>query len=249
MCQLPGNIPIFWLGSGNNTLVRDGGIKGVTLSPSEGLSAISWSEKAESLYVESGIENATLVRFCSSKGIEGLDFLASSPGTLGGAIAMSATQLDKWHTIKRLECVDRDGDLSWCELAELQDKLWTSDANKQAWIIGVEFAFSRPDQKHSKVLSIIKRVHSSVTNKKVAPTGIYQHSSEVDPEALLQKSGLAGFKVGGAGFNQLKPNQLAISKSTSVADVENLVHHGQQVVKRKFDIELSSLINFVGDRA
>ncbi|MFT5261116.1 MAG: UDP-N-acetylmuramate dehydrogenase [Saprospiraceae bacterium] len=246
MCQLPGNIPITWLGSGNNTLVRDGGIKGVTLSTRVGLAVIRpLGDKR--FYAEAGADNATLARYMSDKGFEELEFLSLSSGTLGGALAMGAVEEDKWASIKQLECVNRDGDLIWCEMSRVPQLLGCADPKKQAWIVGAEFEFKQQQTKRNKALLLFKNMPSRFTGKSTS-TGIYHASSQVNPASLLQECGLAGYALGGAAFDRRSPNELALSNRSSVSDVEALVGYGQRMVKQKFDVQLHSLINFVGER-
>ena len=40
MCQLPGNVPVFWFGLGSNLLVRDAGIPGMVVCTFKGMNEI-----------------------------------------------------------------------------------------------------------------------------------------------------------------------------------------------------------------
>ena len=77
------------LGAGSNTLIRDGGIKGITVKLS---SHFSYLNLASSNIIEAGA--ATLDRkiadFAIEKSLSGLEFLSCIPGSIGGAIRMNS---------------------------------------------------------------------------------------------------------------------------------------------------------------
>ena len=76
------------LGAGSNTLIRDGGIKGITIKLS---SSFSYIKLDSNNILEAGA--ATLDRrvanFAMENSLTGLEFLACVPGSIGGAIRMN----------------------------------------------------------------------------------------------------------------------------------------------------------------
>lgn len=247
MCQLPGNIPVQWLGSGNSTLVREGGLKGVILGTYEGLSSIRRLD-AQSLYVEAGIHNANLAKFCADKNLSGLEFLENSSATLGGAIAMSAQLEHKWSVVSQLECVNRDGDLNWISLADFRSQQRSRTHKRSAWIVAAKLKLNIFKQKKSR-LSVLQRYQPRAAYSRPASISIYRQTESINPNKLLDKAGLAGWKIGGVAYHTETPNELVVRDNATVRDIESLVEHGRQEVKRQFDVDLSSLINFVGDEA
>ena len=81
-------LPITVIGGGFNVLVLDGGIRGVVLR----LRKLRRIERLldDLVSVEAGASHATITRFCSERGLAGLEFAAGIPGTLGGWLAMNA---------------------------------------------------------------------------------------------------------------------------------------------------------------
>ena len=77
------------LGAGSNTLIRDGGIKGITIKLS---SRFSYLNLISPKIIEVGA--ATLDRkiadFASENSLTGLEFLSCIPGSIGGAIKMNS---------------------------------------------------------------------------------------------------------------------------------------------------------------
>ena len=63
MCQLPGNVPVFWFGLGSNLLVRDAGIAGMVVCTFKGMDEIERVD-TESIYAQAGVTSAKLAKYC-----------------------------------------------------------------------------------------------------------------------------------------------------------------------------------------
>ena len=81
-------IPIFVIGALSNTLIRDGGLKGVGIKLDEKFSNI----KINNNYIEVGASllNMKFAKYAQKKQIHGYEFLSGIPGTIGGSIKMNA---------------------------------------------------------------------------------------------------------------------------------------------------------------
>jgi UDP-N-acetylmuramate dehydrogenase len=77
------------LGGLANTIVRDGGIRGIVIQPDKALSKIDALNETD-LYVEAGALNGSVAAAALKAGIGGLEFLSGIPGKMGGALAMNA---------------------------------------------------------------------------------------------------------------------------------------------------------------
>ena len=84
------NIPIFILGNGSNLLVKDNGIKGITLKIE--LKDIKIDKKNEKVYVTVGSGNKMpeIAGKLLKEEISGFEFAAGIPGTIGGFVRMNA---------------------------------------------------------------------------------------------------------------------------------------------------------------
>lgn len=77
-------IPVFVLGGGSNTLVRDGGIRGLVINMGEAFREL----RAEGPAVTAGasVRISRLLALCARVGLAGLECLTGIPGTVGGAV-------------------------------------------------------------------------------------------------------------------------------------------------------------------
>ena len=84
-------VPLTILGNGSNVLVKDNGIRGITITLG-GFNKIEIQEKNENIIVTvgAGVKLGTLSVFCLKNEITGLEFASGIPGTIGGAVRMNA---------------------------------------------------------------------------------------------------------------------------------------------------------------
>ena len=77
------------LGAGSNTLVRDGGVKGIAIKLS---SHFSYLKLESSNIIEAGAAtlDKKIADFASENSLTGLEFLSCIPGSIGGGIRMNS---------------------------------------------------------------------------------------------------------------------------------------------------------------
>src|SRR5690606_19712895 len=80
----PNDLPLHTMGVGSNTLIRDGGLRGVVLRLGSSFSQIAFD--GTTVFVGAGVLDRTLALMAADEGIAGLEFLAGIPGTIGGAL-------------------------------------------------------------------------------------------------------------------------------------------------------------------
>src|SRR5438477_2122118 len=105
-------LPMFILGGGTNLLVADAGIRGVVF-------ANTWSDVSLSgMVVEaaSGTPLASVAAVAARNGILGMEWMATVPGTVGGAVHGNAGAYGK----------ETKDDLVDAELMDLNGHTWTA---------------------------------------------------------------------------------------------------------------------------
>ena len=84
----PKNLRVFIIGAGSNILIRDNGIKGISLL-TKNLNNITMDEKGV-ITAESGANDIQVARFARENERTDLEFLVGIPGTIGGGIRMNS---------------------------------------------------------------------------------------------------------------------------------------------------------------
>lgn len=84
----PADRPLTVIGAASNLLVRDGGIRGITVKLARGFSDIT--VEADGITAGAAALDATVAEHAAAAGLTGLEFLSGIPGAIGGAVAMNA---------------------------------------------------------------------------------------------------------------------------------------------------------------
>ena len=84
------------MGNGSNLLVRDQGVRGVVVKNTKALDYLERS--GNRVIVGSSVMLPKFVHFCVDNDLEGMEYLSSIPGTIGGALYMNAGRGRKFNT-------------------------------------------------------------------------------------------------------------------------------------------------------
>lgn len=109
------------LGGLANTIVRDGGIRGVTLQLGKPFATVTVMDDRY-ICAGAGALNGTIAAAAAKAGIGGLEFLSGIPGTLGGALAMNAGAYgaETKGVLIGAEAIDRRGKMHKFTVDDLQ---------------------------------------------------------------------------------------------------------------------------------
>jgi len=256
-------IPIFILGGGANILVSDKGIRGLVIKNRAskvrivGLKGKGKVLAVNEVYVEAegGALINQLVRFCLDEGLEGLEFLLSVPGTVGGALKINAHfRPEKGEFI--------GNKLYKARLLTLENKV--VEVGKDYFIfcydqsvlqksgdilLAATFCLTKGDKKmiwKEAMAGVKKRQESQPIG--IACSGCTFRNTQDKPAGyLLEKAGLKGIKVGNAQFSQKHANFILNLGGAKAKDVLELIKIAKEKVKEKFGVELKEEIFLVGE--
>jgi UDP-N-acetylmuramate dehydrogenase len=110
--QLPEGEPLLFVGLGSNLLVRDGGWRGTVILMH---AAAHRPELRDGrIYAEAGVASPKVARFAAMHDLEGAEFLAGVPGTVGGALAMNAGCYggETWDVVDHVATINRAGKMT-----------------------------------------------------------------------------------------------------------------------------------------
>lgn len=79
-------LPYFILGGGSNTLAADEGYQGLVIKAANRNTRF----EGDQVIAEAGVISATMARLTADKGLRGLEWMVSLPGTVGGAVRGNA---------------------------------------------------------------------------------------------------------------------------------------------------------------
>lgn len=81
-------VPVTLIGNGSNTLVRDGGVRGLVIRIDGTMAGIR--REGDMVYAQSGALLRSVANFAMNEGLTGMEEVAGIPGTVGGGVIMNA---------------------------------------------------------------------------------------------------------------------------------------------------------------
>ena len=236
------------IGNGTNLLVKDNGIRGITIKPNFKNIQID----GEKLEVGSGVAVPVLARTAYENGLSGLEFACGIPGSVGGAVYMNAGAYDGEisFVIESAEVLDDKQEIRVLSKEELNLGYRQSVVMQKGYIV-LSATFDLTPGDHDKIQS---RVNELTTRREDRQPLEYPSAGSTfkRPEGyfagkLIEDAGLKGYTVGGACVSE-KHAGFVINKSNGTAkDVLAVIHHVQEEVKRQFGVELHPEVRILGE--
>ncbi len=237
------------LGGGSNVLVADHGMSGVVILNQA--KEVKFAERHA--WAESGASIGSIARRAVEKGLSGLEWAATVPGTVGGAIVGNAGAHggDTAGSLDHADVLHRhDGRGAWdVERLEFDYRSsWLKRNPGQAIVLAGRF-----DLEPSDPAAVRSTMEEYVEyRQQTQPTGASIGSMFKNPEGdhagrLIEAAGLKGERRGDAEISSKHANFFVNHGGATAADVYALIELAQQRVAEKFDVELELEVELLGD--
>jgi len=249
LAQLPLELPLYWMGLGSNTLVRDGGVEGAVIVTQGRLNGL---EQEDSLLVraEAGVACAQLARFCARLNLEGAEFMAGIPGTVGGALAMNAGCFggETWDIVTQVETIDRRGQRRLRPSSDFAVGYRHVQRPADEWFLAGHFKLNPGDKTTSleKIRNLLERRSNTQPTNHPTCGSVFRNPPENYAGQLIEGCGLKGKKKGGASVSTKHANFIINEGQAKAADIEALVEEIQAIVENERQIRLIPEVCIVG---
>jgi UDP-N-acetylmuramate dehydrogenase len=250
-------IPFVVLGGGSNVLVSDNGIKGLVILNRArdvhfrhtGLNVVCTAE--------SGTNLSSLARQCIAKGLGGLEWAVSVPGTVGGAVfgnagahggdmatyLLSATVWEPGSGPRIYS--NEEMDYGYRHSALKSDQ---TGKGARRVVLSAEL-----ELKPEAVEVLVARADGFVARRKeTQPGGASMGSMFKNPENyyagyLIDAAGLKGFRYGGASISEKHANFFVNDEGATAEDVRALIAEAWNSVREMFGVEMALEVELLGD--
>ena len=215
---LPEDIPVTILGVGSNTIVRDGGIRGVVI---------------RLMGARAGALDLSVAKAAAREGLSGLSFLSGIPGSIGGAVRTNAGcyGCELSDVVTAVEGVTRSGDAGRLSRDEIEFSYRHTDF--PPGIIVTELylqgeAGGDPETLAEEIAAHQKRrAETQPIKEKTGGSTFANPDPPGTPDArsswkLIDAAGCRGLRVGGAMVSEKHCNFLINSGDATAADIEAL---------------------------
>ena len=255
-------VPLRVLGSGANVLVSDAGVRGlVVLNRARAIRFVGLDgdtdEGAPGVRAESGASLSTVARQSIRRGLAGLAWAATIPGTVGGAVVGNAGAWggDVASTLVSASVLERgETVVEWpVELFEYTYR--SSLVKRQAMpglppyvVLEAHFGLQRGDRG-----ALEAQVADMVARRKASqPPGATCGSVFKNPHGdfsgrLIEAAGLKGTTMGNAEISTVHANFVVNHGGATAADVHALIALARREVEARSGIRLELEIQLIGD--
>jgi len=247
-------------GALSNTIIRDGGLPGVTIRLGRefaGIEVMGDTVKAGALALD-----ANVAQVAAEAGLGGLEFFSGIPGTIGGALRMNAGcyGTETKDVLISCEAIDRNGKLHTLTPAQMNMTYRHIDVPEDFIFVSATFKGKKDNSDNvlSRMAEIkLKREASQPIREKTGGSTFANPSSEDiarsgQPEGtkvwqLIDAVGGRGLRIGGAVMSEKHCNFMINEGTATAADLENLGEEIRKRVSEKFGISLRWEIKRVGN--
>jgi UDP-N-acetylenolpyruvoylglucosamine reductase len=272
---LPADEPLYAVGLGSNLLVRDGGLRGTVLMLHGTLSGLHL-ELDGSVYAEAGVPGAKLARFAALHNLQGAEFFAGIPGTLGGMLAMNAGCYgsETWEKVLRVQTVNQHGEVHVRMAADyeigyrhvvrnkVQGARYKAQGSSLApcplslatqsseFFVAAWLQFTKGDGESARqgIKALLgKRIASQPLNLPNAGS-VFRNPQGDHAARLIEQCGLKGKRIGGAQVSEKHANFIVNTGAATAADIEDLINEVQAVVQQQTGIKLHPEVRIVGEK-
>ena len=260
------DIPVTVLGGGTNVLVRDGGIRGLTIRLAKSLKNV----EIDGLKVtaDAGVLYPVLANTTAARGLAGLEFATGIPGTVGGAVYMNAGAYGS-ETVEVLDWADvfRDGEVVRME-NERSPHVETLHATSLPHATSLRLSYRRSvlhdhpdwivlragytlepgDSEDLKArIKAFRAQRMAGSPNRPSCGSTFKRPPGDFPGRVIEAAGLKGTRVGNIEVSPVHANYLVNLGGGTAEEALELIVLVRETVREKMGIELETEVRVVGE--
>jgi UDP-N-acetylmuramate dehydrogenase len=242
-------LPLTVIGKGSNVIIKDGGIRGVTVSLSH-FNQVNVSE--DNIIAQSGSDIIDVSRLALDHSLTGLEFACGIPGSTGGALYMNAGAYGGQiaDVVKRATVINKDGVV--VEIAREEMKFgYRNSLFKMDHYIILEAEFELEKGNKDEIASKMKELTFLRESKQPLefPScgSVFKRPEGHFAGKLIQDCNLQGTRIGGAEISMKHAGFIVNVDHATAQDYMDLIQFIQKKVYDTFQVELETEVIFLGE--
>ncbi len=242
-------VPVTLLGKGSNVIVKDGGIRGITLSL-KNLDSIEIHDGK--MMAQTGATIIQASRDARDASLTGLEFACGIPGTVGGAFFMNAGAYGGQiaDVLESVLVLTEEGEFLTLKKDDFDFQYRKSVFSKKRYIAlegTMDLEMGDPAQIKLKMdeLTIARETKQPLEYPSCG--SVFKRPPGMFAGKLIQESGLQGTRIGGAEVSKKHAGFIVNVDGSTASDYMSLVKHVQKKVHEKFDVMLETEVITIGD--
>ena len=237
------------IGAGSNTLIRDGGIKGITIKLG---SAFSYTnlESEKIIDVGGATSDKKVADFAMENSLAGLEFLACIPGSIGGAVKMNTGCYDNdiSQILHSIEVIDIQGHKKRIQAKDIKFSYRSSNLDENLLVTSVKLIGKKSlKQKiEEKQKSMLKEKKISQPNQIKTCGSTFKNPKNKKAWELIKEAKCENLKVGNAKISEKHCNFFVNNGKATSKELEELINKVKEKVYKKTKINLELEIKIIG---
>lgn len=249
-------LPFFILGKGSNVIFPDEGYAGIVISMLQFEKEKILIRSAQNQIIGgAGVHLYKLALACRDAGLGGVEFLASIPGTLGGAVRMNAgysryvgQKNEIGDIVQSVRFMDYQGRVTVLSKSDLEFRYRYSNLTDGIILEVTLQLWKRPKdwvEKEIRANFEYRNLKQDLT--KPSSGSIFKNPPPPHPSAgtLIDRLGLKGLKVGGAMISPKHANYFINAGNATAQDLTVLIEKVQKAVFDATEIWLEPEVQIV----
>ena len=237
------------IGAGSNTLIREGGIKGITIKLGSAFSHIKMDSE-NVIEVGAATPDKKVADFAMNNSLTGLEFLACIPGSIGGAIRMNTGCYSEdisqiFHSIK---VIDIKGNLKEILAKDINFSYRSTNLEENLLIISIKLIgkYCLKKKIEEKQKKLIEKKKKSQPSQIKTCGSTFKNPKNKKAWQLIKESNCENFRVGNAKISEKHCNFFVNNGNATSKDLEELINKVKETVFKKTKINLELEIKIIG---
>ena len=244
-----GDLPLTILGNASNLIVKDGGIRGITIITT-GIKTICHEENRITAGAGAAIIDVSQAALDHS--LTGLEFACGIPGSTGGAVYMNAGAYggEVQHCVESVQVLTRHGQLKTYSNAEMNFSYRHSYLMEEDDIVvSVTFKLESGDYAtiREKMDELTYLRESKQPLEYPSCGSVFKRPEGHFTGKLIQEAGLQGLVHGGAQVSEKHAGFIINIGNATASDYQELIQHIQEEVYRIYKVKLEREVRIIGE--
>jgi UDP-N-acetylmuramate dehydrogenase len=248
-------LPFYFIGRGSNLLVSDDGFPGMVINLLN-FEKDRFSASEEQVEVSAGMTNNAFIQECLARGLGGMEFLASIPGSVGASCVQNAG-FSLPHA-KKTEVSEFIEQVTILDLKTKQKRTLNKDqlsfsyrdsSLREHLVLGVRFRCSRKSKEEIQASIHANYSYRSEIQDLQHPSAgsVFKNPDNFDLSAgqMVDRLGMKGFRVGDAQISERHGNFFINRGKATCREMTELIFMVKEKVKKEFGIQLEEEIRYV----
>ena len=242
-------IEYFVLGRGSNLLVGDKGYPGVILQISDACQQIE--AEGNRLQVQAGAAISKVALFAMERGLEGLEFAAGIPGTVGGGVVMNAGAYggEMKQVVESVRVLSSEGEILTLDNDTMEFGYRTSIIrNRNFTVLSVTFRLREGNREEirARIEDFQKRRMEKQPLNYPSAGSTFKRPEGYFAGKLIMDAGLRGFQIGDARVSDKHCGFVVNVGKATARDVTDVIEEVQEKVRERFGVSLEREVIYLG---